>query len=273
MITLKPQMIHEDVKVLKGILIELEYYNGVENKLYDSDTVKSTMIFQIANGLSPDGVVGKKTWQVLELKDKILKFSMFQKAAKELGCEIAAILAVSNIESPRSGFLPDGRPNILFEGHVFYDRLIEYDIDPEPLQIEYSSIVYPEWDKSKYKGYGNVKTSGIDNEYERLDLARTIHEQAALESASWGKYQIMGFNYFKCGYEELSDFIYDCQISEEKHLRMFIEFIKYSDLIKPLQSGNWSHFAKIYNGKSYKKNQYDAKIEVMYMEIKQLIEY
>ena len=49
----------------------------------------------------------------------------YQKAAKELNCEVAAIRAVAEVESLKGGFLPDGRPKILFERHVFHQRQIE----------------------------------------------------------------------------------------------------------------------------------------------------
>ncbi|AZA64465.1 DUF3380 domain-containing protein [Chryseobacterium carnipullorum] len=41
-------------------------------------------------------------------------------AAKELGCEVAAIKAVAEVESRGSGFLSSGEPKILFERHRFY---------------------------------------------------------------------------------------------------------------------------------------------------------
>ena len=43
------------------------------------------------------------------------------------------------------------------------------------------------WTKSHYKG--------DMGEYERLKKALAIHEKAAACSASWGLFQIMGFNY------------------------------------------------------------------------------
>ena len=40
-------------------------------------------------------------------------------AANKLGCEVAAVRAVVDVESG-GGFLPDGRPKILFERHKVY---------------------------------------------------------------------------------------------------------------------------------------------------------
>ena len=40
-------------------------------------------------------------------------------AAGQLGCQVAAVRAVIDVES-RGGFLPDKRPKILFERHYFH---------------------------------------------------------------------------------------------------------------------------------------------------------
>jgi hypothetical protein len=46
--------------------------------------------------------------------------SDFVGAARELEIPPAAVMAVNEVEAPSGGFEPDGRPRILFEGHVFH---------------------------------------------------------------------------------------------------------------------------------------------------------
>ena len=51
----------------------------------------------------------------------------FIAAAKTLRCDVSAIRAVAEIESPKGGFLYDDhagewRPTVLFERHVMYRR-------------------------------------------------------------------------------------------------------------------------------------------------------
>ena len=46
----------------------------------------------------------------------------FARAAKELNVEVAAIRAVAEVEAAGAGFLPDGRPSVLFEAHVFHQH-------------------------------------------------------------------------------------------------------------------------------------------------------
>lgn len=43
----------------------------------------------------------------------------YREAAEALGCDLAAVMAVAEVESRGDAFLPDGRPTVLFERHVF----------------------------------------------------------------------------------------------------------------------------------------------------------
>ncbi|MBZ2397801.1 N-acetylmuramidase family protein, partial [Erwinia amylovora] len=66
-----------------------------------------------------------------------------QRAAGTLGVPLAAVRAVNEDESRGSGFLPDGRPVILFERHVMYRQLREADQDADALAARYPNIVNP----------------------------------------------------------------------------------------------------------------------------------
>lgn len=116
----------------------------------------------------------------------------FQRAADCLGIEVATIKAVQEVESGgRGGFLPSRRPPILFEGHIFWRELKNRGIDPRSVQAGNEDIVYEQWTRSYYLGG--------EKEYHRLEKALKIHEEAALASASWGMFQIMGNNFAECG--------------------------------------------------------------------------
>ncbi len=67
----------------------------------------------------------------------------------------------------------------------------------------YSTIFFPKWDKSKYLG-------GV-HEYKRLELAKEIDGECALKSASWGMFQIMGFNHRLCGCKDVFEFVHSSQ--------------------------------------------------------------
>ncbi|MEW6128926.1 MAG: N-acetylmuramidase family protein [Acidobacteriota bacterium] len=176
--------------------------------------------------------------------------SDFETAAKTLGCEVAAIKAVNEIESAGSGYFASGRPKILFEAHIF-SRLTKHAYDKCAPDISSKS-----WNKKLYKGG--------EAEYDRLEKAMALDRAAALQSASWGRFQIMGFHYAKLGYTTVDDFIVAMYQSEGRHLEAFVSFIKAANLTKSLTDKNWADFARGYNGAGYAENQYDTKLKKAY---------
>lgn len=184
---------------------------------------------------------------------------IFKETAESLGVEEAAIRAVCHVESDgRTGFLPDGRPMILFEGHIFWRELQLAGIDPAKFGPEYADVLYPRWDKSKYKGGAA--------EYERLEKAATIDLQAAMRSASWGMFQIMGFNHILCGFDTVNQFALAMRSGSHEHIRAFAKFLKGTMLDRHLQARDWTEFARHYNGPSYAQNRYDSKLAAAYKE-------
>lgn len=171
---------------------------------------------------------------------RVLTSEQIKKSAETLGVEPAAMRAVIEVESSGGGFLDDGRPKILFEGHIFWQRLLRRKIDPAPLAKKHPDIVYPKWVKTFYqRGAG---------EHERLERAKAIHEAAALESASWGLFQIMGMNYLSAGFGSVLKFVEAHEDSEEKHLEAFCNFIKNEKILPFLINKEWKDFAGRYNG-------------------------
>lgn len=179
-----------------------------------------------------------------------LNDATFAKAAQALGCEVASIRAVAEVESLGNGFLPSKRPKILFEAHIFSrETKRKYDkSNPE--------ISSPTWNRSLYKGG--------EKEYDRLKEAIALDRDAAIRSASWGRFQIMGFNHKKAGHALLDSFIKAMFASESKQLDAFVSFLKSEKLDVPLKAKDWSAFAKGYNGSGYAQNQYDVKMKIAY---------
>jgi len=185
-----------------------------------------------------------------------LKELDFVIAAQLLGCEVEAIKAVCKVEAPRGGFLEDGRPVILFEAHIF-SKLTTHQYD-----YSHPSISSPEWNRTLYLGG--------PREYERLALAKTLHKEAALKSASWGKFQILGINYKQCGYESVLTYVDDMYIGEKEHLMAFVRFCKMKNLDRALRENDWKDFARRYNGPKYEENKYDVKLKKYYESLKVL---
>lgn len=189
-----------------------------------------------------------------------LKEEDYINAAKELNVEVAVIKAVDQVESLGSGVLASGEPKILFEGHVFWERLEKKGIDPNKFVKGNENVLYSKWTKKYYLGG--------QQEHLRLQKAEKINKDIARESASWGRYQIMGYHWKSLGYSSLQEFINAMYKSEGEHLNAFVKFIKVNNLKDELQNKNWEGFARQYNGKSYKENKYDTKLAAAYKKFK-----
>ena len=233
--------------------------------IFGKQTDKSVRHFQKKYDLVVDGIVGTKTWIKLnsvapdEIKKAARKFLSEKdllNLAKDLKVEVAAVKAVYKVESSGRGFLTSGKPKILFEGHIFWRRLKKHGLDPSVYKKRNEDILYSKWTTKYYKGG--------EKEYERLTKAKKIHVSAALESASWGIFQIMGYHYKKVGYNSVEDYVKAMNKSERFHLMTFGKFIKSEGLVQYLKNKEWARFARGYNGPAYKKNKYDKKIAAAY---------
>jgi hypothetical protein len=273
-------------------------YPVTPDGVFGQQTQIAVYRFQQENGLTADGVVGKETWKAIventgslppEKPDIPVSTSQDSKPApaqvqeqpagritatpvktatlnyadtvKVLNVEEAAIRAVCEIESGgRTGFFPDGRPIILFEGHIFWRELKKRGIEPERYQDSYADVLFPKWDKSKYRGGAA--------EYDRMNKAANISEEAALCSASWGMFQIMGFNYKLCGYDSVREYVQAMKAGSNNHLLAFAHFLKNTGIDHLLRNLDWAGFAARYNGPGYKQNRYDEKLQTAYLKHK-----
>lgn len=178
---------------------------------------------------------------------KTLKEQDYIDAAKSLGVDVASVKAIKEVESRGNGFLPSGLPVILFERHKMYHFLRE-----KGLPIVISDVVDP--DAGGY--YGG------EAEHQRLTKAVMIDRDSALKSTSFGLFQIMGFNYMRCGFDTLQSFINAMFKDEASHLKAFVAFVKSDkNLHTALINKDWDLVARLYNGKAYKKNSYHIKLK------------
>ncbi|MDR0338829.1 MAG: N-acetylmuramidase family protein [Desulfovibrio sp.] len=178
--------------------------------------------------------------------------------AAKLGVEPCALEAVRRVESNGDGFLPDGQPKILFEGHVFWRELKKRGLNPENYVEGNKDILYPKWTRQFYKGDAG--------EYARLERARAIDREAADRSTSWGAFQIMGNNYRACGYKTLAAFVEAMGRSASEHLRAACGFIRTNKLDGALRDKDWEAFARGYNGPGYADNQYNVRLNKAYTD-------
>ena len=167
----------------------------------------------------------------------------FERAARAIGCPVAAIRAVSDVES-RGGFLADGRPKILFERHVFR-RQTGGRFDG----------AHPAISCAAPGGY-----RGGAAEYDRLAEALACDRAAALRSTSWGAFQLLGCNHAAAGFPDVETFVAAMVSGEGAQLDAFVRFVRASRLDDELVRCDWPGFARGYNGPDFARNRYDVRL-------------
>lgn len=183
----------------------------------------------------------------------------FIEVADYLNCDVPAMKAVFKVESSGSGFLDTGDVKILFEGHIFHRYTNGIFSKAHP------TISYPKWTK-QYYCKGRTATDRGLCELARQAEAYDLDSKAALLSASYGCFQIMGFNYKACGFDTVESFVDAMNVSEKEHLLAFGLFIIKRGLDDELRDHDWIGFASGYNGKEFAKNQYDKKLAAAWRE-------
>lgn len=172
-----------------------------------------------------------------------------------LGVNEPEVWAVLTVETRGFGFLQDRRPQILFERHIF-SRRTDHKFD------------------SKHPDISNPNAGGYEGgsaEYTRLEKAMNLDSNNALQSASWGIGQVMGFNFEVAGYSDVKSMVKNFIGSEDSQLLGMANFIKGNNLSSALQRHNWVSFARGYNGKDFKKNEYDTRLAAAHAKYKNML--
>lgn len=168
--------------------------------------------------------------------------------------DMPVLLAVLAVESRGFGFLPDRRPKILFERHIFHRETGGRFAASAP-------------DLSAASGGGYV---GGATEFDRLGRALALCRKArlsdepALRSASWGLGQVMGFNCKAAGFRTAAAMAAAMADAEDAQLAGMIGFIVTEGLDARLRARDWAGFARRYNGPAFSRNQYDIKLKAAY---------
>ncbi len=177
----------------------------------------------------------------------------FKASLDRLGVEAAALWAVLRVETSGVGFLPDRRPQILFERHIFakqtggqFNATAPDISNPSP---------------------GGYEATGA-HQYDRLAKAIALDRRAALRSASWGIGQVMGFHAESLGYADVEAMVQAMVQAEDEHLRAMVAFVVNNGLHHALQRADWAGFAHGYNGADYAKNSYDTKLAQQYGDLR-----
>lgn len=160
----------------------------------------------------------------------------FTWAAAAIGCEVAAIRAVWDVEAAGQGFRKDGSVLRRYEPHHFPGSALT-------------------WRDSLA-----IKTAQRDTMFAN---AYAENPEAALRATSWGAPQIMGFNHAAAGYRTAEDMVRHMADRESAHVKAFVRLVTDWGLDAALRAHDWRTFAAKYNG-SGKVDDYAGKIEAAY---------
>jgi hypothetical protein len=180
-----------------------------------------------------------------------LSASGFRHVLESLGADAHTLWALLTVETCGFGFLPDRRPKILFERHIFCKRTQgRHDAGHPSISSRITG------------GY-----RGGAAEYERLRQAMRLDRRAAVESVSWGLGQIMGFNAVALGYRNADDMAARFCEDEDAQLQGVLRFIRSNPALDAaLRRKDWKKVAFFYNGAAYARNAYDRKL-ALYHEL------
>lgn len=177
-------------------------------------------------------------------------------AAKKHSLELAALLAVAELESGACAFVTiagQKRPVIRFEGHYFDRRL-----SPEKRA------------RARAEGLAAPHAGAVANpaaqaaRWRLLARAEKIDRRAAREATSWGIGQVMGVHWAWLGYADVDALVADVCAGVEGQVDLMMRYIQKAGLTEALRRHDWHAFARGYNGPEYRRNGYHMKLADAY---------
>lgn len=172
--------------------------------------------------------------------------------APSYGLDPAVGLAVMRVEAGGVAFGKDGRMILRFEPHVYRPRLNNAEWFNVHFQIGVGGV-------AGWVGEGHRFRVGLTypwrtfhgqqaTEWEALTVARTLGDEAALQSISMGAGQVMGFNHRAVGYPSARAMFDALKDSAEAQVRAMLDYCRSRGLIGALRVGDFLAFARGYNG-------------------------
>ena len=173
--------------------------------------------------------------------------TVWREVADQLGCDIATIKAVFEVEAAGNFFNSDGSLVRRFEPHHF------------PRE-HWGKLGFNPKKKAPWRASLKVRTATRRRMFAK---AEQIDAEAAYDASSWGAPQIMGFNAELAGYTSATGMLEAFASSADEQVRGFAGFVESAGLDTHLRSQDWSAFAAGYNGNG-KAAKYAGKIETAY---------
>lgn len=174
-----------------------------------------------------------------------LRGSDYEEAAARLGCDVAAIRAVWEVEAAGQHFLADGSLIRRFEPHHFpqhYWQAIDF---------------LPRHGEAPWRASLRLSSERMFQEAAALNIS------AAMRASSWGAPQIMGFNAQACGFASAGEMVEHMARGAPHQLGAFVQLIEGWGIASALRAHDWRAFAARYNG-SGQVDEYARRMEAAY---------
>lgn len=163
----------------------------------------------------------------------------YRDLATEFGIAVSKVKSIDEVESSGKGFDPKtGKIMIQFEPHYF-KRI--------------SKLISGLWASNKV----DVQLK----EWEAFNDAFKRNPNAAMESTSFGRMQVMGVHWKRLGFKSVHEMWDFAKVSERNQLWLGLKFIQTDKvLFRAVQIWDTKEVAYRYNGKNYWIKGYDKKL-------------
>jgi len=164
-----------------------------------------------------------------------------ERAAAMVPCHPAMIAAFIDVEAGGTGYYANNMLKVLPEPHWLY-RLLPTGQRNKALML---GLAIKSWSRSTYRRMFPTAMSRYDY---LNDVASRWGKEIAVDTASWGAGQVMGFNAEKCGYGSAVE-MYDAFAgSEDEQIIAIVKYLIRSGGRDELQREDCQGLARIYNG-------------------------
>jgi hypothetical protein len=170
--------------------------------------------------------------------------------SQRLGIDPADAMGVIVAESGGDPFGPDGRMTIRFENHIFNSYWGK--LNPQRFGEHFTFDAKERWKGHTWRPSTSVAWQPCHGsqavEWQVLDFARTLDNEAALKSISMGAGQVMGFNHETVGYASAQAMFDAFSKDATAQLGAMFRFMEKNRLVESIRNQDYIAFARLYNG-------------------------
>jgi murein DD-endopeptidase MepM/ murein hydrolase activator NlpD len=169
---------------------------------------------------------------------------------QRLGIDPADAIGVIVTESGGEPFGPDGRMTIRFENHIFHSYWGKSN--PQRFNDHFTFDANERWKGHTWRPSTGAAWQQCHSsqavEWQVLDFARTLDNEAALKSISMGAGQVMGFNHETVGYASAQAMFDAFSKDASAQIGAMFRFMEKNQLVESVRKQDYAAFARVYNG-------------------------